>query len=57
MPCITNGAESMRAATCQQVMDAASRTGERIVAEGRAKNRAYDVQTKHGQTQGVVLPP
>ena len=48
---------SMRAATCQQVMDAASRTGERIVAEGRAKNRAYDVQTKHGQTQGVVLPP
>src|SRR5439155_24671720 len=48
---------SMRAATFQQVMDAASRTGERIVAEGRAKNRAYDVQTKHGQTQGVVLPP
>src|SRR2546430_576289 len=48
---------SMRAATCQAVMDAASRTGERIVAEGRAKNRAYDVQTKHGQTQGVVLPP
>ena len=48
---------ALRGATCQEVWDAASRTGERVVAEGRAKNRAYDVETKHGQTQGVALPP
>ena len=29
----------------------------RICPGGRARNRAYDVQTKHGQTQGVVLGP
>ena len=47
----------LRAATCPAVWDQASRTVERIVAEGRVRNRAYDDQTKHGQTQGVVLAP
>ena len=48
---------ALRGSTCQEVWDAASRTAERLVAEGRARNRGYDVQTKHGQTQGVELPP
>jgi predicted secreted Zn-dependent protease len=47
----------LRAATCDDLHSLATRTGEEIVAEGRAKNRAYDVQTKHGQTQGVELGP
>ncbi len=47
----------LRAATCPAVSDAASRTAERVVADGRARNRAYDVETKHGQTQGVELRP
>jgi len=48
---------ALRGSTCQEVWDGASRTAERVVAEGRARNRAYDVETKHGQTQGVELPP
>ncbi|HYT05525.1 MAG TPA: DUF922 domain-containing protein [Gemmatimonadales bacterium] len=48
---------ALRGATCADVWDEASRTASRIVEEGRAKNRAYDVATKHGQTQGVVLAP
>jgi predicted secreted Zn-dependent protease len=47
----------MRATGCDELSRQASQTGERIVAEGRAKNRQYDVDTKHGQTQGVVLQP
>jgi predicted secreted Zn-dependent protease len=47
----------LRAPTCPQLDAQASRTGEDIVADGRSKNRAYDVETKHGQTQGVVLGP
>jgi predicted secreted Zn-dependent protease len=47
----------LRAPTCQDLTDSASRTAERILADGRAKNRAYDIDTKHGQTQGVVLEP
>jgi predicted secreted Zn-dependent protease len=47
----------LRAPTCPQLDAQASRTGEDIVVDGRAKNRAYDVETKHGQTQGVVLGP
>ncbi|HYL56539.1 MAG TPA: DUF922 domain-containing protein [Gemmatimonadales bacterium] len=47
----------LRAATCAQLDSQASRTGEDIVADGRSRNRAYDVETKHGQTQGVVLGP
>jgi len=39
------------------VWDAAQRTATRVVEEGRTRNRAYDVETKHGQTQGVVLAP
>ena len=45
----------LRAPTCDAVWDEAQRTGTRVVDEGRAANRAYDVETKHGQTQGVVL--
>ena len=48
---------ALRGSTCQVVWDGASRTAERVVAEGRARNRAYDVETKHGQTQGVELRP
>lgn len=47
----------LRAPTCARLDAQASRTGEDIVADGRARNRAYDVETKHGQTQGVVLGP
>lgn len=47
----------LRARTCPSLDALASRTGEDIVADGRARNRAYDVETKHGQTQGVVLGP
>lgn len=47
----------LRAPTCPRLDTRASRTGEDIVADGRAKNRAYDVETRHGQTQGVVLGP
>jgi len=48
---------SLRGATCREVWDAAQRTATRVVEEGRTRNRAYDVETKHGQTQGVVLAP
>ena len=47
----------LRGASCQSLSDEATRLAERIVADGRARNRAYDVQTKHGQTQGVELGP
>ena len=46
----------LRALTCPKLDAQASRMGEDIVADGRARNRTYDVQTKHGQTQGVVGP-
>jgi predicted secreted Zn-dependent protease len=48
---------AIRGTSCQKLADDASRRAEEIVAEGRARNRAYDVETKHGQTQGVVLNP
>lgn len=47
----------LRAATCAELDGVVSRRAEEIVAEGRARNRAYDVDTQHGQTQGVVLEP
>jgi len=47
----------LRGADCDKLSDEATRTAERIVADGRARNRAYDIQTKHGQTQGVELNP
>jgi predicted secreted Zn-dependent protease len=47
----------LRGANCDKLSDEATRTAERIVADGRARNRAYDVQTQHGQTQGVELGP
>ncbi|HYK82213.1 MAG TPA: DUF922 domain-containing protein [Gemmatimonadales bacterium] len=48
---------ALRAATCDAVWDAAAETASRVNAAGRAANRAYDVETKNGQTQGVVLGP
>jgi len=47
----------LRGASCESLANEATRLAERIVADGRARNRAYDVQTKHGQTQGVELEP
>src|SRR6266581_9526343 len=47
----------LRGASCESLSQEATRLAERIVADGRARNRAYDVQTKHGQTQGVELGP
>jgi len=47
----------LRAPTCDELWATASSTTERILADGRATNRAYDVDTKNGQTQGVVLVP
>ncbi len=48
---------ALRGTSCGRVSDEATRTAEQIVADGRARNRAYDLQTKHGQTQGVELGP
>jgi len=47
----------LRGTSCEGLANEATRLAERIVADGRARNRAYDVQTKHGQTQGVELGP
>lgn len=47
----------LHAPSCDALHSLVSRTAEEIVADGRARNRAYDVQTKHGQTQGVALEP
>jgi predicted secreted Zn-dependent protease len=54
---LTAALAALRAPTCREAGDSASRMAEQIVADGRARNRAYDVETKHGQTQGVVLGP
>src|SRR2546425_5996541 len=48
---------ALRGTACAALSDQATRTAEQIVADGRARNRAYDVQTQHGQTQGVELGP
>jgi predicted secreted Zn-dependent protease len=48
---------ALRGESCDKLSSEATRTAERIVADGRARNRAYDIQTKHGQTQGVELTP
>ena len=48
---------ALRGGSCDKLSGEATRTAERIVADGRARNRAYDIQTKHGQTQGVELGP
>ena len=47
----------LRGTNCDKLSGEATRLAEQIVADGRARNRAYDVQTKHGQTQGVDLGP
>src|SRR2546425_3911874 len=47
----------LRGVSCEKLSDEATRTAEQIVADGRARNRAYDIQTNHGQTQGVELGP
>ncbi|PYO29519.1 MAG: hypothetical protein DMD73_01615 [Gemmatimonadetes bacterium] len=47
----------LRGANCDLLSSDATRTAEQLVADGRARNRAYDVETKHGQTQGVALGP
>ncbi|HVH09017.1 MAG TPA: DUF922 domain-containing protein [Gemmatimonadales bacterium] len=54
---LMNALTALRGTTCKEAWDQASPTAERIVSEGRVKNRAYDLETKHGQTQGVVLGP
>ncbi len=48
---------ALRGTNCDRLLNDASNTVEQIVADGRARNRAYDVQTQHGQTQGVELGP
>ncbi len=48
---------SLQEDSCKQLWDAAARTATRVVEAGRAKSRAYDVETRHGQTQGAVLGP
>jgi len=54
---LTAALVALRGPTCDQVWSEASRTAEKIVADGRATNRDYDARTKHGQTQGVELGP
>ncbi|HEX4575698.1 MAG TPA: DUF922 domain-containing protein [Gemmatimonadales bacterium] len=48
---------ALRGRVCDAVFDEAGRTAKRVVERGRAQNRAYDVETAHGQTQGVELVP
>src|SRR5437867_12413071 len=47
----------LRGTNCDKLSGEATRLAEQIAADGRARNRAYDIQTKHGQTQGVELEP
>ena len=47
----------LRGTNCDKLSGEATRLAEQIVADGRARNRSYDLQTKHGQTQGVELGP
>src|SRR5256885_15811699 len=54
---VTAALTPLRGANCDKLLDEASRTAERIEADGRARNRAYDVETKNGQTKGVGLGP
>ncbi|HEX4601432.1 MAG TPA: DUF922 domain-containing protein [Gemmatimonadales bacterium] len=48
---------ALRGRVCDDVFDDARRTATRVVERGRAKDRAYDVETAQGQTQGVDLVP
>src|SRR5436309_5162617 len=48
---------ALRGTSCDALADQATRTAQQNVAHGRAKNRAYDVQTQQGQAQGVERGP
>lgn len=54
---LTAALVALRTPSCARLWSEASGTAEKIVADGRARNREYDVRTKHGQTQGVDLGP
>src|SRR2546427_10975118 len=47
----------LRGTNCDKLSGEATRLAEQIVADGRARDRSYDLPTKHGQTQGVELGP
>jgi predicted secreted Zn-dependent protease len=42
---------------CASMQGIANQTAERILADFRARDRAYDQRTRHGFTQGAVWPP
>ena len=45
------------APTCQQLLVVANQMGERILSIYQQKEKDYDIQTKHGITQGALLTP
>jgi predicted secreted Zn-dependent protease len=48
---------ALRTLDCSQMNSLASATARRILARFRERDLAYDVETRHGQLQGVVWPP
>jgi predicted secreted Zn-dependent protease len=54
---LASALSGLHAATCRTLWTTAERLATGVVERGRARNRAYDVETQHGQTQGVVLGP
>lgn len=54
---LASALSGLHSATCQALWTTAERLATRVVERGRAQNRAYDVETQHGQTQGVELGP
>lgn len=47
----------LEASDCDELRDIARSTADRVIAEGREAQVAYDRDTGHGLTQGAVWPP
>ncbi len=47
----------LEAADCADLQDIVEDTADRVIAEGREAQLAYDRDTGHGLTQGAVWPP
>ncbi|HKP74032.1 MAG TPA: DUF922 domain-containing protein [Longimicrobiaceae bacterium] len=45
------------APSCTQMQSVGNQAAERVLAELRGRERAYDERTRHGATQGAVWPP
>lgn len=44
------------AATCEETQSLTSSTGDQIFADYNAREKAYDDETNHGETQGATFP-